>query len=251
MSVSVANAWIKHCDEAVVILASENLTPEAKGVFDKYLGNRYGDDVQYLYALEKAKKAKHTEEIHYLHLNKKLQPKAKKNDAYGEIVKALEVVRKRESVSPTEVTAALRTIINLMCDMHTMSNVRIANIPLSHDDFTFQTYASELGKKKFTIAKARWSKKWRNYCNYPAGFSAKFRAYDFKIYLGNRFAEFSKGTLADWATDSGKMAAHYLDMCRPDKVVSFGDFRIMDDVNYEQMVKASCRLAALINETVK
>ena len=42
MSVSVANAWIKHCEEAVVILASENLTPKAKGVFDKYLGNRYG-----------------------------------------------------------------------------------------------------------------------------------------------------------------------------------------------------------------
>lgn len=251
MSVSVANAWIKHCEEAVVILASENLTPKAKGVFDKYLGNRYGDDVQYLYALEKAKKAKHTEEIHYLHLNKKLQPKAKKNDAYGEIVRALGVVRKHESASPAEVTAALRTIINLMCDMHTMANVRIANIPLSQDDFTFLTYTSEIGKKKFTTAKARWSKKWRNYCNYPNGFSAKYRAHDFRIYLGNRFAEYSKGTLADWATESGKMAAHYLDMCRPDKVVSFGDFRIMDDVNYEQMVKASCRLAALINETVK
>jgi hypothetical protein len=251
MSVSVANAWIKHCDEAVVILASEHLSPKAKGVFDKYLGAKYSDDVQYLYALEKSGKAKHSEEIHYLHLNKKLQPKAKKNDAYGEILKALDVVSKHESTSPAEVTYALRTIINLMCDMHTMANVRIANVPLSFDDFTFQTCASEIGKKKDTIAKAKWSKKWRNYCNYPAGFSAKFRAYDFKIYLGDRFAEYSKGNLTDWAVESGKLAAHYLDMCKPENIVSYSDFRNMDDFNYEQMVKASCRLAKLINETVK
>ena len=61
MSVSVANAWFKVCDEAVVILAAEHLTPKAKSVVDSYLGTKYGDDVQYLYALEKAQKSKHNE----------------------------------------------------------------------------------------------------------------------------------------------------------------------------------------------
>ena len=72
LSVSVANAWVQHCDEAVVILASEHLTPETKALLDQYLGTEYNDDVQYLYALEKAKKSNHTAEIHFLHLNKKL-----------------------------------------------------------------------------------------------------------------------------------------------------------------------------------
>ena len=50
LTASVANAWIKQCDEAVVILAVEHLNPEAKMIVEKYLGNNYADDIKYLYA---------------------------------------------------------------------------------------------------------------------------------------------------------------------------------------------------------
>ena len=251
MSVSVANAWFKVCDEAVVILAAEHLTPKAKSVVDSYLGTKYGDDVQYLYALEKAQKAKHTEEIHFLHLDKNFNPKKmKKNDAYVEILKALKVVEKRDTYSSEEVTTALRTIINLMCDMHTISNVRIDNIPHSHDDFKFK-FSSEYGKSSKNVRVVKWSAIWNNYCNYPRGFSPKYRAYDMKICMRSRFDEFSKGSLKDWASESGRMAASYLELFQPDEAVSIVDRLNIDVANYDQMIKASCRLATLLNQTIQ
>lgn len=252
LSVSVANAWVKHCDEAVVILASENLTPEAKALIDEYLGTEYGDDVQYLYALEKAKKAEHTAEIHFLHFDKKLKPKkVKGDDAYAAIVKSLDVVAKHKSHSKEEVTVALRTIINLMCDIHHVSNVRIDKIAHSMADFTYQFPASEMGKGRKKFNTVYWSRTWHNYNTYPRGFSAQYRAYDLRVYLGNRFAEYSKGELKDWAKETAVMAKSYLATFKPDAIVGHVERLSLFDVNNDQMVKASCRLAALLNSVLK
>ena len=252
LSVSVANAWFKPCDEAVVILASEHLTPETKALLDQYLGTDYNDDVQYLYALEKAKKAKHTTEIHFLHLDKKLKPKkVKGDDAYVAIVNSLNVVANHKSHSAEEVTTALRTIINLMCDIHTISNVRIDKIPHSMADFTYQSPGAEMGKARKKMNTYKWSATWHNYNNYPRGFSAQFRAYDFKICLDGKFAEYSSGTFKDWAKENGTLAKSYLETFAPDAVVGHVERLSLNDVNYEQMIKAGCRLAALLNTTLK
>lgn len=252
LSVSVANAWVKHCDEAIVILASEHLTPETKALLDKYLGTEYNDDVHYLYALEKAKKAKHTSEIHFLHLNKKLQPKkVKGDDAYAAIVTSLKVLDNHSAYSKGDVTTALRVIINLMCDIHHVSNVRIDKIEHSMADFKYQFPAAEMGKGRKKLNTHYWSKTWHNYNTYPRGFSAQYRAYDLRVYLGDRFAEYSKGELKDWAKETAVMAKSYLATFKPDAVVGHVERLSLNDVNNDQMVKASCRLAALLNATLK
>ena len=252
LGVSAANAWVKPCDEAIVLLAMEHLTPEAKAVVSKHLGRKIGDDVQYLYALERAGKATHTKEIHYLHFDKKMKlKKMKKNDAYAETINALKVVAKHKSASSEEVTQALRVVINLMSDMHHISNVRIDNIDHSKSDFKFHYPRAEYGKKRKEKSSAMWHKIWHNYCNYPNGFSPRYRAYDMKICMRSRFDEFSKGSLKDWATESGKMAASYLEKFKPNAQVSLVDRLMIDEVNYDQMIKASCRLATLLNQTIK
>lgn len=252
LSVSAANAWVKQCDEAIVLLAMEHLTPEAKAVVSKHLGRKIGDDIQYLYALERAGKATHTEEIHYLHFDKKMKlKKMKKNDAYAEMLNALKVVAKHESAPSEEVTKALRVVINLMSDMHHISNVRIDNIEHSKSDFKFQYPAAEYGKTRKEKRTAKWYALWRNYCNYPNGFSPRYRAYDMKICLRSRFNEFSKGSLKDWATESGQMAASYLEKFKPNAQVSLVDRLMVNEVNYDQMIKASCRLATILNQTIK
>ena len=48
LTVSVANAWWRNSEEAVVIVAEEYLAPKAKKMVNKYLGKSYADDVQYL-----------------------------------------------------------------------------------------------------------------------------------------------------------------------------------------------------------
>ena len=45
LTASVANAWMKTCDEGIAIMASKNLSPEAKSVVTKYLGTSLKDDV--------------------------------------------------------------------------------------------------------------------------------------------------------------------------------------------------------------
>ena len=132
-----ANAWSLTQDEGVVVLAASHLSPEAKAMVEKYLGTTYQDDVQYLTNLEKKKKATHTKEIHYLHLNSELQPmKVEGDDALVALENAMAVVRARASHLDQEVTAAMRTIINLMCDIHNFSYVRIEGIPHSQQEFT-------------------------------------------------------------------------------------------------------------------
>ena len=254
LSASVAHAWHDNCHEGIVILAVEHLNPEAKSAVEKYLGTTYADDIKYLYKLEKARKAKHSEEIHFLHLDKKFKPKSKKgdnNDAYVAINKQLEVIKTHNNHSAQEVTIALRTLIDLMCDIHDLAHYRIKGYPHSYDDFIYLVPKSERGKNAEKMVKVKWSNSWSRFGGYPAGFSGPYRAFDMKLCLDGRFAEFSKGNLLSWIASNGKIAASYLDMCYPEEVVPWMDHKRMEDVNYDMMIKASCRLAALLNEAFK
>ncbi|MBO5962116.1 MAG: hypothetical protein J6Q01_03100 [Alistipes sp.] len=253
---SIANAWYDNCHEGIVILATEHLSPKAKSAVDNYLGDSYKDDIKYLYKLEKAGDATHTEEIHYLHLNKKFKPITKKNssknDAYAAINKQLEVIKAHNKYSKAEVTTALRTLIDLMCDIHDLAHIRIKGYPHSYDDFIYLVPKSEYGKAAKKYWKVKWSKTWNRFGNYPAGFSGAFRAYDMKLCLDGRFEQFTKGGLLDWIADNGAMAASYLDICAPEEIVPFMVQRQnMEDDNYDMMIKASCRLAKLLNEAFK
>ena len=254
LTVSVANAWQDNCHEGIIILAVEHLTPEAKSAVVKYLGESYDDDIKYLYKLEKAGKAKHTEEIHYLHLDKKFKPKTKKgdkNDAYVAINKQLAILKAHNEHSAEENITALRTLIDLMCDIHDLAHYRIKGYPHSYYEFTYKVPKADFGKDSKKISNHKWATTWSRYGGYPRGFSGKFRAYDMKLCLDGRFAEFTNGNLLTWIADNGKIAASYLDMCMPDEIVPFMDHKGIEDVNYDMMIKASCRLAKLLNENLK
>ena len=254
LTTSVARAWVDNCDEGVVILAVEHLDQKAKSAVEKYLGDDYSDDIKYLYRLERSGDAIHNEEIHYLHLGKNFKPNTKKvgqNDAYVAISKQLAIIKAHNDHSPAKVTEALRTLINLMCDIHDIARIRIKGYPHSYHDFIYRVPNAEYGKGSKKSSNVKWSRSWSNFGNYPRGFSGAFRAYDMKICLDNRFAEFSKGNLLKWIAENGSIASSYLDMCMPDEIVPYMERKKMEDVNYEMMLKASCRLAALLNEAFK
>ena len=254
LTTSAAQAWYNNCDEGIVILAIEHLNPTAKSAVVNYLGESYDDDIKYLYKLEKANQASHNNEIHYLHLAKNFKPNAKKksqNDAYNAIINQLQVINNHKNHSSSEVTTALRTLINLICDIHDLAHIRIKGYPHSYDDFIYLVPKSETGKSASKMAKQKWSNNWSRWGGYPAGFSGQYRAYDMKLCLDGRFDEFTKGGLLDWIADNGAIAASYLNMCLPDEVVPYMEHKKMEDVNYDMMIKASCRLAKLLNEAFK
>lgn len=252
LSVLTANAWARSAEEAAVIVATRNINPKAQKFVKKHLGKTFEDDIRYLYTKEGRQAIPHTKEIHYLHLDKDFQPKSVgENDAYAAIEKAMEVVRDYKSHSKSEVTIALRTVICLMVDIHHLANIRIDNIPHSQYNFTYKYNVADFGKKKDKLEAVKWSDFGKSYGGYPRGFSGEWRAYDITLYLGDRFAEYSKGTLRDWVADNGALAAHYLSIYTPEKPVSYLNVKLVEDVHYDQIVKASCRLATLLNETLK
>ena len=252
LTASVANAWIRVCDEGVAILASQNLTPEAKSVVEKYLGASLKDDIHYLYVLESKKRSPYTKEVHFVHLDSKLQPKtADENDALVALERCVNIVKERNSHPAGEVKAALRTIINLMCDIHNFSNYRIDGVAHSQQPFKFKRTVYEYGKTKDDIANVKWMTLWSSYGNRHRGFSGDLWAEDMALCLGHKKAEYSQGSLRDWVKETGTKSAAFLEFINPSYVMPVLMFNELEDTNYEQMVRASFRLAALLNSTIQ
>ena len=254
LTVSVASAWRTNCEEGIVIMAAQHFAPRTKAVVERYLGTKYADDVLYLNGLESKKKAKHTKEIHYVHLDASMQPmKVEGDDALVALEEALAVVAAYETRSDEEMTAALRTVINLMSDIHHLSNYRIASIPYSLKTYKFKRQLKDYGKdkEKAEITLTNWHRVWSNFSSRYTGFSGEFWAYEMNLAKGKMKEEYSKGTLRDWISENGETAAMYLNRFHPDYVVSPFEFNSLEEVNYAMMVRASFRLAAILNSTIK
>lgn len=248
-----ANAWNKDANEGIVVLATKHLSTEAASLVQQHLGDSYLDDVDYLYALEKKKKATHSKEIHYLHLNSALQPAAgttAANDALKGIEQAVEVLRNRAQHSKSEVQTALRTIINLMCDIHDISRTRIEGVPHSQQDFRFACYKGDMGKRK-SASPLKWSSFWHYYSGWHPGFSGALWAEDMELCLGARRAELSKGTLNDWVAQIGTTAAKLYERINAEYEMTRRERNELEELNYEMMARAGYRLAEILNGVVK
>lgn len=250
MMVSVANAWHKNNEAGVVVLATKHLTPEAKVLVEKHFGVTYEDDVDYLYFLQRKKKADFTNEIHYLHLDKDFKPlNVEGDDAYAALEKALGVVRAHKSHSDAEVKKALRYVVNLMLDIHNLSQIRIENIAHSQADFKFRRQASEY--KPNVYKNYKWSNFFTVQSNSYAVFHANLWAEDMDLCHGKHKAEFSKGELRDWVAANGVMAAELLAEINPDTIMTLRRFLELDYLNYDMMARAGYRLAKLLNDSVR
>lgn len=246
-----ASAWNVAQDEGVVVLAAKHLTPAAKQLVDKYLGEGYADDVQYLYGLERKKSSPYSKEVHYLHLDSNLRPmKVEGDDALAAIEEMVAVLRARDTYPEQTITKALRTMINLMCDIHNFSNVRIDGVSHSQQDFTLQCYAGDMGKRK-TISKLKWSRFWTVYGGWHAGFSGAFWAEDIEVCYGKKHAELSKGTLNDWVAQIGAEASKLYQRINAEYVMTRRERNELEYLNYEMVARAGYRLAALLNEIIK
>lgn len=252
LTVSVANAWNKEAEAGLVVLASKHLSAEAKSMVDQYLGANYYDDVRYLYNLEKEKSAKHTNEIHYLHLDANLKPLAVEgDDAYKALNEAIAVVRSRDSKSKSEVTKAMRVIINLMSDIHHLSSVRIEGVPQSQTDFKMLCYAGDVGSYSKRSSNVKWSRFWGAYTGWHSGFSAALWAEDIELCHGADRAKFAAGELNDWVAQIGSKASEVLSRYNEGYTMTRRERNELEYVNYEMMARAAYRLAALFNQLAK
>ena len=248
--VSAASAWHKNADAGMVVLATKHLTPEAKSVVEKHLGTAYEDDCGYIYYLERKKKSPYSKDVHFLHLDKNLQPaNIEGDDALVALEKAMELLSNRESYSDAKVKETLRCVINLMCDIHNFSNIRIESVPHSYTDYSFMREKNEYVKTDYITYK--WKSFWYKLSGSLAVFHPELWAEDMELCHGGKYAEMTKGTLRDWAADNGTKAAGYYAKIYPDAVITLREYLHMDFANYDIIACAGFRLAALLNETIK
>lgn len=248
-----AKAWSSQQDEGVVLFATKHLTPRAKLVLENYLGTTYADDIAYIAKLDKQKRSPYSMEVHYLHLDTNLRPMAVEgDDAVKAIEQAMTVAAKYETLPKKEVVSALRTIINLMCDMHYLSKVRIQGVEHSWSDFKFNVQRASSGSLAKEVSPTKWSTFWNTYAAYHKGFHPALWAEDLEVCHGAQFAEFTQGSLHDWASNNGAVALKFYNAnVKPDGYMTRLQRLELEDLHYEMMAKAGLRLAALLNEVLK
>lgn len=246
-----AGAWGRQADEGVVLLAKKHLSSDAREMVETYLGETYSDDVLYLRTLERKKQATHSKELRYLHLGADLKPVGVEGeDAVKGIEQSLLIIRNRNSHDKAEVVKAFRTLFNLICDMHNFAYVRIEGVPHSQEAFKFACYQGDYGSRKKT-SMISWSRFWDLYAGWHTGFSGDLWAEDMELCMGDKRAEFSSGSLHDWATQIGEKAAILYGRINPEYVMTRRERNELEEWNYEMMVRAGYRLAVLLNEAAK
>ena len=248
-------AWNRAYDKAVLVVASQNYTPKTHRLVTYYVNEDHTKAANHLAWHRKNGRHLETAGWHKLHLDANLQPAAKdENDAYVQIEKALEIIRNRKQHDDEVVSFAVHTVINLVIDMHNLSNVVIEDIPLSHlDDFEVGTSKGTANGKTAKITPYSWKSLWTHrYVTYHGAYSPQMWAKDITIMFGDKKDEFSKGTLKDWANDIGSYTKDVYGVLEANN----GQFlhpviQKHEELHMSCLARAAYRIAALLNENLK
>ena len=241
------HGWEKRVYEGSMILAQRNLSEEAKVFVDRFLGKSFYEDVQFIYGLEKKNKSEYSKDIHFLYLDKELRPMAHEGD---DLIKGIEsavaIVRDRNGRERQEVVSALRTIINLMCDMHTIGHIRLESYPHSLEDFKIYCYSGDTPKYNKRKHQVTWSRFWSIYDAWHNGMTGAMWADDYEMAYGEKAKAAAAGSLYDWAADCGKTASEIYKWAKPDYEMPRIQRNDLKDLHFEMMAKLGYRLAAML-----
>ena len=239
----------KRVCEGAMILAQRNLSEDGKVFVDRFLGKSFFEDVQFLYGLEKKNKATHTPNIHYLYLDKDLRPmNIEEDNIIKGIESAMAIVRDREGRERQEVVNALRTIINLMCDMHLIGHIRLEAYPHSMEDFKILCYSGDTPKYNKRKHSVTWSRFWSIYDAWHSGMTGAMWADDYEMAYGEKAKAAAAGSLYDWAADCGKTASKVYEWAKPEYEMPRIQRNDLAELHFEMMAKLGYRLAALLDQ---
>lgn len=248
-----AKAWNRTLDKAAVEVAWQNLNEDTQRLFKQYVNQEPQRTAGHLEWHRKNGRLLESEGWHRLHLDSNLHPAAKDdNDAYVQINKALEIIRNHSNHEKSTVRLAINIVINLLIDMHNVANITIEGIDISQGDFQTQRSRGTAGGRKPKLTPIKWSYLWGNeYARHRSAFSPEMYAENLQMMFGDKKAEYSNGTLADWATDMGKFALPMYKI-----VTSGGAFHhhfiiAQEEAYFSTIAKAAYRIAAILNQNLK
>ena len=196
----------------------------------------------------KKKRATHSPDIHFLYLDKDFKPmKREGDDLIAKIEESMAIVRDREGRERIEVVNALRTIINLMCDMHNIGHIRLESVPYSMQDFKITCYSGDTPKYNKRKHQVDWSRFWSIYGGWHNGMTGAMWATDYEWAYGAKAKEYSAGMLHDWAADVGKTANEIYKWAAPGYEMPRIQRNDLKDFHFEMMAKLGYRLATMLD----
>ena len=252
VGVQSAQAWNWVYDQAVLLLAFENMTPAAQSEMKKYLGENIRQQIQ---TFEQARKrGEMAESAEWRTVALDMDMKVVVNDdknAVAQLEKAVETVKNRASKDKAEVELAIRKIIELTIEMHNVGNVSLEEYPYSKEDFEFQQSMGGYGKKEKFRAR-----KWRHFWSYGfsvfhSNWSAEMHVRDLKVCHGRYKEQYMAGTIRDWAIDMGKLVKPLYDWAVPSCSLSRQAHAEHEEIFLAGVARAAFRIAALMNEATK
>ena len=249
-----AKAWHIRCDQAVLLAAAQNYTPQTLQLVQKYVGEDMSKPAQYLVALRKDGRLLESKDWHTLHLNADLKPvAADEKDAYVQIEKALAVLRNHKQHDEKSVRLALFTVMNLVIDMHHISNVAIEGVANSGTDFQYTSSKGTANGRPVKLFPASWKELWTNrYVYQHGGYTAEMWANELDVMFADKKAQYSAGTLVDWCYDMGQDAkkVHGVLEANEGKFLH-ATIQAHEDLHMSCIGRAAFRLAALLNANFK
>lgn len=247
-------AWNSAYDKAVLLVASQNYNPKTSRLVTYYVHEDHTKASNHLAWHRKNGRHLETAGWHTLHLDENLQPAAKdENDAYVQVEKALEIIRNRKQHDDDVVSFAVHTVMNLIIDMHNLSNVAIEGIPQSGTDFKVGTSKGTANGKTAKITPYSWKTLWTHrFVTYHGAYSPQMWAKDITIMFGNKKEEYSKGTLKDWTTDIGKYTKDVYGVLEAGGGNFFhATIQAHEELHMSCLARAAYRLAGVLTEIFK
>lgn len=231
-----AGAWNKRSYATIMVLASQQLSVEAKGAVKSAVGSDFAtilisDKAQNTYSVDENFVPLRSGDKDALVVAEQCVERLRKNKADGE---------------------ALILLAKALADLHSVPNIRIKNHDFSNNNYTVRRWNNRTGK----LARYR-NVKWRSLWNvvYPGRhylFTPELYAYDIDLYHSRYRTSFVEGGLSEWAADVAKE-------CRAVYAEKMGDMHILTQereneyefIHDRLMAKAGYRLAALLNEILR
>ena len=247
-------AWNSSYDKAVLLVAAENYNPKTLRLVQQYVHEDVTKASNHL--AWHRKNGRHLESAgwHQLYLDANLQPAAKdENDAYVQVEKALDIIRNRKNHDDSTVSFAVHTVMNLIIDMHNLSNVVIEGIPQSGTDFQVGTSKGSANGRIAKVTPYSWKSLWTHrYVTYHGAYSPQMWAKDIVIMHGDKKEQYSAGTLQEWTNDIGKYTKDIYGVLE----ANGGNFLHPVIQKYEEfhmscLARAAYRIAVLLNENLK
>lgn len=245
-----AFAWSNHAAATIAEIASRRLSEEARAGIHAILGTPLSENANYLVKERKEGRLAKSSEWHFAEVDSNLNPKLDNpSNAITQIENLAAALRNRNGMDYKELRHNLLALVNLVSDIHCVSNIRIEGIDHSYQNFQFTTWNNR-SDKRARYTKRKWYYYWGVfYGSRRSVFSTQGYADEIMLFCKPDLDKYSTGTPSEWVSDIAKDTRYALaNGFAPDATIRTEIINAYEVIHEKCLARAGCHLAVLLND---